>query len=461
MNDYEVKYTDSTIPPIEVPETEVNDTAVDVPLHGRINLEYGESLNESLLNLVENFSCPELGGNDSVYLASPDLDKTTKSQLSNPTTGQFWYNSTRSMVYFYDVSRIPVGEEDTHPGWHPIPLRDNYAANWGMMAHGGQLPRPVSSLTGYTFDYDECIWSVSPADTQEIGRIDFMACGTDPDAVVNMQFRRRGDVGPVNGWVNYLIIGVKGNSNIGIIPSPSPTPTPTPSQTGGPTPTRTRTPTSTPALPSPTRTPVPSATPTRAASPTPAPTASPTRAVTPTRTRTPAGTPPVTPTRTRTMTVTPTRTRTPSPTRTRTPTATPPIIVTFACGGASAQAPAGGAASAGLVYSANGTCSSQSSQTGSTFGAWLTNGNASDYEIRAVETHRVVIGPSYSTTSGPLNTWVNMGSGVSWFANVSPPNAGASGTIEWTLSIQIRRASNQAVVASGQALFYVWSGTPI
>ena len=60
---YNVKHTDSTIPPILVSPSDVVDDVVDVVLFGRINLEYGEELNENLLNILENFSCPEVPGN--------------------------------------------------------------------------------------------------------------------------------------------------------------------------------------------------------------------------------------------------------------------------------------------------------------------------------------------------------------------------------------------------------------
>lgn len=443
MADYNVKFTDSTLQPIQVPETEVNDTAVDVPLFGRINLEYGESLDETLLNVLENFACPELGdGTTDILSVEPDISKTTKGQLSSPTIGQFWYNTTRSMIFYWDNTKI-IGD---HPGWHPLPLRESYAANWGVLADGQQIPRPVSPITGYTFNYDECIWSVSPSNI-EGGYINFMSCRTDTQGIVDMKYRMRNGGTIIGGLANYLIIGIKGPiQKFDILPSPTPEPTPsiTPEVTTSITPT----PTSTPISASPTATPVPSAT------PTPAPTSS----VTPTpgvsATSTPAGTPPVT------------ATRTPAVTRTVTPTpsTSPPIPVTLSCNGtASGISYSADFAyvEATIEYRPNGTCVKMGSTSGIQNGTWLHVGNASDYEIRATQTGLVNSGTAGSTT-GAVGTWINMGSTVTWKASVGPmPNPSAVGTVEWNLNLEIRRVSDGVIVATNDVFLYAWIGTPV
>ena len=276
MTDYLVRFTDINTTPITVPEDTVNRDDLGLPLFGRIFQNYGQDVNENLLNLLENFACPESPLTTNLYDAVPDLNETSKTQLSEPIVGQFWYNSTRGVVYHFDGI-----------AWIPIPLRGSYAANWGQIVHGQQLPRPVNQQ-GYMFPYAECIWSVSPASIN--GSVDMMNCNTDANALVTMQYRYTNTTTMVNGIANYLIIGITGNTNEGIIippiqPSPTPTatvsptphvsPTPAPSSTpmATPTPTPTTTPT---VMPTRTSTPAPSVTPTRTATPIVSPTPTPT-----------------------------------------------------------------------------------------------------------------------------------------------------------------------------------------
>ena len=56
MGKYYIHYTDNNRPPIEVDEFNVDESTLDVALFGRVRQEYGERLNQNLLNLVENFS---------------------------------------------------------------------------------------------------------------------------------------------------------------------------------------------------------------------------------------------------------------------------------------------------------------------------------------------------------------------------------------------------------------------
>lgn len=313
MSNYFVKHTDFSIPPISISEDSIDRSTLGVSLVGRIYQGYGEDINENLVNILENFSCPEDASATSEFDATPDLTQTSKTQLDKPVVGQLWFNSTRRLIYTYDGA-----------SWNPIPSRSLYAANWGQIAHGEQLPKPINQQ-GYVFDYPECIWSVSPADI--FGNIDSLMCSTDTSANVTAQVRRSGYANLENIIANYLIIGIRGNVNGGgVLPPPivvSPTPTPGASNTPTPTssaipPTATNTPTpSTTNTPTPTisNTPIP---PTPGVSHTPQPTP----AVTPTRTGTPAGTPASTPAST--PAVTPTRTGTPA----GTPASTPAVTVT-------------------------------------------------------------------------------------------------------------------------------------
>lgn len=294
MADYIVNRTDINAPSITVPGKRVNNTSLDVELVGKIRLEYGQGINENLLNMLENFACPEDGSTTTLYDAVPDLNETSKTQLQNPTEGQFWYNSTRGILYFWSEDSL----------WVPIPISESYAANWGQILHGQQLPRPVAPISGYEFEYTECIWSVAPA--TYLGKPGLVNCTTDADANVTMQYRLSLNGTLIDGIANYLIIGITGNQNNGVyIPlPPAPTPTPTISITPSPTPTETPSPSAT-------------ATPAASVSPTPAATSTPTPAVsastTPVATSTPTPTPAVTSTPTSTAAVTPTPTVTPSP----------------------------------------------------------------------------------------------------------------------------------------------------
>lgn len=234
MTDYIVRFTDTATTPITVPEDTVDRDSVGVVLVGRVFKNYGQDINEDVLNLLENFACPESSFTTDMYDAEPDLTLTSKNQLSNPIHGQFWYNSTRELIYFYDNTK-----------WVPIPPRGSYAANWGQVIDGVQLPRPVNAQ-GYIFPYDECIWSVAPANIN--GTVDMLNCNTDAVALVTMEYRYANTETIVPGIANYLIIGITGNQNGGsIVPpiEPSSTPgvtvTPTPAITSSTTPTPTPT----------------------------------------------------------------------------------------------------------------------------------------------------------------------------------------------------------------------------
>ena len=56
MGKYYIRFTDVSKDPIEVDEHGIDDTTLDVALFGRVRTEYGERLNQNLLNLMENFA---------------------------------------------------------------------------------------------------------------------------------------------------------------------------------------------------------------------------------------------------------------------------------------------------------------------------------------------------------------------------------------------------------------------
>lgn len=250
MTTYTVDFTNISLEPIQILEGTVDVTSTDVALFGRIRLEYGELLNEDLLHILENFSCPEDAGNP----GNPDLTQTIDELLSSPVIGQLWHNSTTGVIYYW-----------TGVYWLPLRRGEDIAANWGVIAHGQQLPLPVSPTTGYVFSYDECIWSVAPAAYD--GQPSIVNCTSDPtDSTVTMQYTLSGGGGTIDGYVNYLIIGIRNNTNAGAGVTVTPTPTATTGLTPTPTPTPSTTPASTPAA---------TPTPTPTAGPTPTPTSSP------------------------------------------------------------------------------------------------------------------------------------------------------------------------------------------
>ena len=279
MTDYSVKFTDTNKTPLTVEQDSEKTTSTDLVLFGRSLLEYGEDLNENLVRLLENFACPEDAS--SLLEVVPDVNAANDT-LTEPVEGQIWFNTTKRALYQYDGSK-----------WNRLSSGSDYAANWGQIGDGEALPLPVSS-SGYTFNYNECIWIVSPAG--HTGRFDSMVCTTDVNAVTNVRYRLLGQSDFTSGIANYLIIGIAGNKNYGAssygtveLPTPtvtptqsvgaSPTPTPTPTLSGGASPTPTATPT---------KSPPPSASGVVTATPTKTPTPTPTKTPTPTPSKIPS-----------------------------------------------------------------------------------------------------------------------------------------------------------------------------
>lgn len=245
MTIYNVHHTNKNLGSINIDEEEI-DQSTDVTLFGRKKLRYGQEMNQNLLHLLEHFACPE--SSDGKY-AQPDLTAVAHDSisniefLSNPINGQLWYNSTQQALFFYDVTLFR---------WIPLGMQEDIAANWGVIYNGQQLPKPVSEITGRVFEYNECSWIVSAYKIS--GQIDYMICQTNQSAAVTAAYQIDGDPTIYEGYATYLIVGIKGNINLGTL-APIPSPTPTPSITPSITPTNglpTPTPTSLPVTPTPT-----------------------------------------------------------------------------------------------------------------------------------------------------------------------------------------------------------------
>lgn len=292
-NLYTVKYTDKSKTQISVAKGELITDKADIALVGKTKRDYGEIFDENILHLLENFACPEDGGSP----GTPDLATAFGSLLENPTEGQIWFNTTQQRPFVYDGT-----------AWKAMGTGCDIAGNYGVIAHGESLPRPVCPVTGYEFLYSECTWVVSPFNYPD--NIDYMRCVTDANAVVTMEFRILGGA-ITEGQVNYQIIGIRDNSNQGTIaPEPSPPPGVTPS--GTPTVSSTPTPT-TGATPTPTASPSATPPPTFVPGTTPTPTPTSSRTPTPTPSNTPGPTPSNTASNTPTPTAAPTPTPTPTP----------------------------------------------------------------------------------------------------------------------------------------------------
>lgn len=340
---YNINFTNKNKLPIKVDDASI-DNSIDISLFGRTKLEYGRDLNANLLHILENFACEE----NSLVPGTPDLSKTSniaetsKRLLSSPIEGQMWWNKTQKCMFVWSGTN-----------WKAMSMKGEIAVNWGSICDGEQIPRPQAS-NGYIFEYEECAWIVSPKYT--IGEFDYMVCYTDEFANVTMQYGIPGGVR--QGIASYMIVGIKGNYNLGAttpITPPSASPSP-----ATPTPTATTTITGTPAV-------TPTSTPAPGASPTPQPTPSTTASVT----STPANTPPVT------------ASATPAVTPTITPSPSPYFSDLAAASGLPTYLDSvGGFTPAWITLdiNANGTWNAQEKSVSSS-GNWLNATNGSDYEF--------------------------------------------------------------------------------
>lgn len=188
---YTVNYTDKTKTPITIEDGDVY-TALGISLFGRNETPYGQDAQNNLIHLLESFAAPE----SSTIPDTPDLTKVFNNSLTTPIEGHLWYNISTKTVNYYNGTV-----------WQPLANRDDLASNWGTIVDGGTIPKPVSKLTGKTFDYDECVWIVSPYNLPQL--VDGFNCTTDDNAVVNMKFKSGAT--QISGIANYMIVGLSGN----------------------------------------------------------------------------------------------------------------------------------------------------------------------------------------------------------------------------------------------------------
>ena len=60
MATYNIRHTDINKDPIAVEEATINSDTFDITLFGRVRLEYGDKLNQNILNILENFAAPAI-----------------------------------------------------------------------------------------------------------------------------------------------------------------------------------------------------------------------------------------------------------------------------------------------------------------------------------------------------------------------------------------------------------------
>jgi hypothetical protein len=123
-----------------------------------------------------------------------------------------------------------------------------------------------------------------------------------------------------------------------------------------------------------------------------------------------------------------------------------------------------GQATAGYALYNNGQAWTQSSSNGGhqITGQWLQAGSASAFQARA--TYVDESGAQYNTSGSALNTWISLGTGATWSIYIQ--TSGPQGNFESVpsaygiLTVQIRRASDQVVVATADVHLSVQIGQP-
>ena len=133
---YNVKYTDNTKKPIKVPRRVFVKDIADITLIGKRTLEYGQEFNETLLHLMESFSCPSAPADTH----NPDPDSKIYGLLVNPLEGQLWYNSTTECLHVWD---------GTH--WDEFITYNAVHGNSGFINDGEYIPIPTNQLFSISF----------------------------------------------------------------------------------------------------------------------------------------------------------------------------------------------------------------------------------------------------------------------------------------------------------------------
>ncbi len=184
---YNVKYTDNTKTPIKVPRRIFVKDIADITLIGKRTLEYGQEFNETLLHLMESFSCPSAP--DDTH--NPDPDSKIYGLLVNPLEGQLWYNSTTECLHVWD---------GTH--WDEFITYNAVHGNSGFINDGEYVPIPTNQF-GYYHKIEDCAISVSPYFMN--AEVESFECSVDSAGKVTAKYTPIGGV-QQTGLATYAIL---------------------------------------------------------------------------------------------------------------------------------------------------------------------------------------------------------------------------------------------------------------
>jgi len=156
-----INFTDAGIgspkQPILLPPTELTTNRVSIPLIGHGTLNYGETLNENLLRILENFASP--------------------TPPANPTIGQMWYNSDEATIRTYNGTSW-IGGITIAPGASLI-LLDSESSPVGQpfVFTGDDADKGISfQATGspaqWGYDLDDPLFRILNASGLEILKIE-------------------------------------------------------------------------------------------------------------------------------------------------------------------------------------------------------------------------------------------------------------------------------------------------
>lgn len=184
---YELNYTDASQTPIKVPRRVFITDILDITLIGKRTLEYGAVLNENVLHLLENFSCPSLEDSEN----EPDSNDVIGILLTNPVIGQLWYNSRNGRLYSWSGT-----------AWKAYDLFSDVSGNSGFISDGDTVPIPLD-LHGNTHNLSNCAINVSPS--LIFDEIEDFTCEVSALGVVTCKYTPVGG-SERSGVASYIIV---------------------------------------------------------------------------------------------------------------------------------------------------------------------------------------------------------------------------------------------------------------
>ena len=199
---YRIYPTSSGVSSFLVPKKTFVTDITDVTFFGKRTLEYGEAFNENTLHLLEHFAAHSNPDDPT----EPNYDLITGNLLAKQRIGQIWYNKTVGRPFFW-----------TGEAWVALGSPADVAGNMGHIMNGESLPRPISTMTGYEFEYAECSWNVSPIQLPQHTKS--FVCETDEAGVVTCTATLNDD-SVVEIPATYAILGIRTNYNINVDNNP-------------------------------------------------------------------------------------------------------------------------------------------------------------------------------------------------------------------------------------------------